>query len=383
MTTTTSLWSSGFLTRTLFRHLVNPATDYHRPLGMLVYKIHFDLFHLDPLPYRITVFLLHALNILLVYLVLRQVIGSGYAAGFGALLFSYQLAFWHIFWQFGTIFELLAGTFFFLGILIFLRHGHSWPGVLSATVLFVLAIRSKEMAVTLPVVWLLYEIITAVRGPWKRFFLPAAIVGWFVYLKIATMEQSDPSMPYHMEISPAALFHGFCWYLNALWTVEWSPGVWIVLLFLVTGAILFTRNRRALFFLLYVALTFLPVIFLVNHRFAFFWYIPMLGVCGLLAMAVKVAHERLSHLLAPRYLPVAQVAVLVIAAALHGSVQSHKSRYAHNWGTEVAREYRQFVQDVQSLPAPAPGETLYFTSMPRFFTEDVLMRAVPGRPAPH
>ena len=190
------------------------------------------------------------------------------------------------------------------------------------------------------------------------------------------MEQSDPSMPYHMEISPAALFHGFCWYLNALWTVEWSPGVWIVLLFLVTGAILFTRNRRALFFLLYVALTFLPVIFLVNHRFAFFWYIPMLGVCGLLAMAVKVAHERLSHLLAPRYLPVAQVAVLVIAAALHGSVQSHKSRYAHNWGTEVAREYRQFVQDVQSLPAPAPGETLYFTSMPRFFTEDVLMRAV-------
>ena len=68
--------------------MVNPASDSHRPLGMLVYKIHFDLFHLEPLPYRITVFLLNALNVLLVYLVLRKMIGSGYAAGFGALFFS-------------------------------------------------------------------------------------------------------------------------------------------------------------------------------------------------------------------------------------------------------------------------------------------------------
>ena len=361
----------------LFRHMVNPASDYHRPLGMLVYKIHFDLFHLEPLPYRITVFLLHTLNVLLVYLVLRKMIGSGYAAGFGALFFSYQVAFWHIFWQFGTIFELLAGAFFFLGILTFLRHGHGWQGMLSATVIFVLAMRSKEMAVTLPIAWLLYDVVVNVRrGSWKRFFLPAAIAGWFVYWKVAIMGQSNPSMPYSMEFSPAAIFHGFGWYLNALGGGEWSPSAWIVPLILVIGAIGFTRNRMALFFLLYVGLTFLPVIFLVNHRHDFFWYIPMLGVCGLLAVTVKAAHARLSPMLAPRYLPATQAAVLIVAACLHWSVQNYMSRHRYNWGMEVATESRQFVQDVQSRPEPAPGETLYFTFMPRFFSENIVMQAV-------
>ncbi len=82
----------------LLRHLLNPASHYLRPLGMLVYKLHFDLFHLDPLPYRLTVLLLHAVNVLLVYVLLRQMSGSRYAAGFGALFFSYQVAYWHIFW---------------------------------------------------------------------------------------------------------------------------------------------------------------------------------------------------------------------------------------------------------------------------------------------
>lgn len=360
----------------LLGHMVNPASIYHRPLGMLVYKIHFDLFHLDPFPYRVTVFLVHALNVGLVFQLLREMIGSGYAAGMGALFFSYQIAFWHIFWQFGTIFELLAGTFFLLGILIFLRHGRGWPGVLFATVLFVLAMRSKEMAVTLPVVWLLYEIVVGERGFWKRFFVPLAIAGWFVFWKTTTMGQSNPSMPYYMELSPTALWDGFSWYMNALGRTEWTPGYWVAGLIPVIGAILHSRNRLALFFLLYIGLTFMPVIFLVNHRHDFFWYIPMLGVCGLLAMVVRATFERLSFLLKPRFLPTVQVSALIIAAILHWGVQDYLSRHPHNWGREVAVEFCQFVRGIESLPPPESGETIHFTSMPRFFSEDIVMRAV-------
>ena len=44
---------------------------------------------------------------------------------------------------------------------------------------------------------------------------------------------------------------------------------------------------------------------------------------------------------------------------------------------EVATESRQFVQDVQSRPEPAPGETLYFTSIhsradPQLFDDDFI-----------
>jgi hypothetical protein len=52
-----------------------------------------------------------------------------------------------------------------------------------------------------------------------------------------------------------------------------------------------SRQLLALFFGLYVFMTFLPVIFLINHRFAFYWYLPCLGVCGLAATPAKEVYS--------------------------------------------------------------------------------------------
>ncbi len=260
------------------------------------------------------------------------------------------------------------------------------------------------MAITLPAVWLLYEIVVqqpgrrtrtaspvSARSYWSarlrswvlRFSLPAAIAGWFVYWKIATMGHSRPSMPYYMDLSPSALFRGFGWYLNTLWSVDWRPGAWAILAALLLATVLYTRHRLALFFTLYVGLTFSPVIFLVNHRVEYFWYIPLLGVCGLLCCTVKLAQERIAPLLTRRNMLLhrphrlaAQALVLLLAAGLHWTVQQRWSQGPVSWGTEVAREYRRFVLGIESLPGPAPGETLYFISIPRYFDEETVMTAV-------
>src|SRR6185503_19528506 len=68
---------------------------------------------------------------------------------------------------------------------------------------------------------------------------------------------------------------------NIRWQV-WCIGFVALLLLL-----LILRWRLAAFFQIYVFVTFLPLIFLVNHRDPFYWYFPMLGVCGLAALLTR------------------------------------------------------------------------------------------------
>ena len=91
---------------TILWHLVNPlALDSlaaaFRPAGMFFYRIHWLLFDLSPLPYRIFQWSLHTVNVLLVYLLFRDLLRSRYAAAFGAMLFSYQAVFFELYWIFG------------------------------------------------------------------------------------------------------------------------------------------------------------------------------------------------------------------------------------------------------------------------------------------
>src|ERR1035441_3570093 len=47
--------------------LVNPFTKFYRPVGSLIYRVIFDIFGLNPLPFRIVVYGFLLLNLYLVY----------------------------------------------------------------------------------------------------------------------------------------------------------------------------------------------------------------------------------------------------------------------------------------------------------------------------
>jgi hypothetical protein len=44
---------------------------------------------------------------------------------------------------------------------------------------------------------------------------------------------------------------------------------------------------------------------------------------------------------------------------------SGATRLRRFWSGEIAADYRGFVESVQVLPTPPPGETLFFKSMPQ------------------
>jgi len=56
------------------------------------------------------------------------------------------------------MFEMLAAFLMMLGLRIYIRHRDSMAGVLSASAVYFVANQAKEMAITLPALWLLYDL---------------------------------------------------------------------------------------------------------------------------------------------------------------------------------------------------------------------------------
>src|SRR5262245_2804487 len=70
--------------------IINPASLFFRPLGMLVYWILFRFAALNALPYHLLSWTLHAVNTALAFFFLRHIIRSQYAAGLAVLFFAFR-----------------------------------------------------------------------------------------------------------------------------------------------------------------------------------------------------------------------------------------------------------------------------------------------------
>lgn len=383
-------WSQQSRGDALIWHIINPASDFFRPVGLLVYWMHWQLFDINPLPYHLSAWLLHALNVVWVYIILKNLLGSSVSASVGCMLFVFQSSFADIYWNFGTIFELLLVFLFFLGFWIYLNHGHSIYGILLATVVYILAIKAKEMAITLPVVWLWYDIILRriqspiarlspknslwqwwYRGKWS--LMPAMVAMWFVYLKVSSMALTSadygPSFPYYMDFSPGTIVKGYAWYLDALFHTQLGWMVWVGIVVVAVGTLAVLRHRLGLFFLGYIFISFLPVIPLPNHRMLFYWYLPFFGICGFAAVITEGIVKLVRTVLQTRQAMVLGALLFVLVIQRHYALQQKLSKDPRAWATEVAREYQSFVEGLRTLPAPLLNETIYYKSVPRYFDE--------------
>lgn len=129
------------------------------PYYPVTYTSHWAEFHLwgaNPLGYHLTNVGLHALNALLVWLLLRRLHVPG--ALFGALLFAlHPVQVQSVAWL-AERKNVLSALFYFLTVLAWLRFARtgSWPMYALALVVFVLGLLSKTVICTLPVALLLW-----------------------------------------------------------------------------------------------------------------------------------------------------------------------------------------------------------------------------------
>jgi hypothetical protein len=180
---------------------------------------------------------------------------------------------------------------------------------------------------------------------------------------------------YYMDMRWLTLGRDFGGYFNMLFNTSIRWQFWAIGFVLLLILFSLLRLRAAFFFQAYTFIAFLPLIFLVNHRAAFYWYIPILGLCGLAALLVKSFVALIEPKLSSRFVPVGATAVLALLSWATYIVQRNETDERRQWQQHVAAEYRTFVASVLALPQPTANETIRFESMPEYFDPYVLRYA--------
>jgi hypothetical protein len=319
-----------------------------RPAGNLLLKGLWQLFDLHPRPYRVFCFALLLLNLWLALRLFWAWSGSMRTALFAGLFFSYHAQLQDLYFNSGTIYDLLCFLFFFAALLAadpLLKPGAppDWRRLAAIAMLSALAGGSKEIAVSLPVVLAAAALARkAGRAGWAAAAV-SAIGAWGAIAFVMGRTAMTANPAYQPEFTLDVL--------NARWKLltgdllyrgpEWSAAAaWLTLL---AAALLsaWTRHRAAWPALALLAVTPFPLLFLPQRSFYAF-YIAYAGWCLLAGLVL----DRLTRLVQPRGWQLS--AALAVALALWLAPQ-------HRWLSGWLREH--YYQPYESKTA-APGNVL-------------------------
>ena len=254
--------------------LLSVWNNDYRAVGAILYRILYEAFGFQPLPYRVLCFGLLFLNIWLVYRVALGLSGNEYGAWGAALVFAYHPYLSDIYMSTATIYDLACFAAFWGAVLVY-RHRPSHWGVAG---LALLAMGSKEIAVSLPVILLGVDVVLKRRPVWRIVGIAAAIGLTLAAAKLAAMGQGRVVGEYVPELSLPALLRGWQHYSGMLLYEKWSHATianFAVLLGLL-GIVCVKRAgwaRLAAFAFLVIPL---PVL-LIEPRSLYVFYLPYAG----------------------------------------------------------------------------------------------------------
>jgi tetratricopeptide (TPR) repeat protein len=135
--------------------------SFYRPLRIVSYAIDYHFFNLNPLGYHLSNIIFHALTAFLVFITLLRLSGSVRVALAASLLFVVHPVQTDSVTYIAGRRDILAALFYLLGFYLFIRYRKAPSLLLLGAILlsYLLAIASKEMAVTLPVLCFVYDFL--------------------------------------------------------------------------------------------------------------------------------------------------------------------------------------------------------------------------------
>jgi hypothetical protein len=197
-------------------------TNFYRPAGALYYLPLYHFFSLNPEPYRIVQVCIVAASIPIVYWLSRLLATSRSVAFVGSLAVSYHADLANLVFRGSMIYDVLCG-FFYLAALAYYIHireaGRELRPIQVAVflLLYIYALNSKEMAVTLPVIALIYEVLKCPRVvDWKPFVrrnwraaVPPLVAGALTAAYIYGKTHGGNSLIEHDVYRPRYSWHNF------------------------------------------------------------------------------------------------------------------------------------------------------------------------------
>jgi len=134
-------------------------SDLYRPVGGILYKACYDFVGYSTEPLRAVCFTVAILNAWFVFLLTHKLSGNRTTAALASLFYGYHPGLTQIYLSSGFCYDIFSFFFYFLGLLIYTSCKPRPLTYLAVFIMYVLALDSKESAVTFPVMLLLYELL--------------------------------------------------------------------------------------------------------------------------------------------------------------------------------------------------------------------------------
>src|SRR5262245_40103289 len=291
-----NIWTYWYLGP--FRSILGLAkfwTPDYRPEGALYYLPLYHFFGLNPLPYRIAQISILVVSIPIVYYLARLLASSRSVAFLAVLALCYHPYVANLVFVGAFIYDVLCGLFYFAALTYYvhIREKGAYLRPLQLAlflVLYICALNSKEMAVTFPVIVLLYEVFKTPQWPsWNAFLswtwrcagpslIAGALTAIYVYDKIygtGSVTRLDAYRPRYSwlnfttlnarfigellyapeAVTPTALL--LLWagvFIYAFWRRDrmvWLMAFWVVIVPLPIAFLLPIRSGACLYLLLF------------------------------------------------------------------------------------------------------------------------------------
>jgi hypothetical protein len=326
-------WSRGGWA--LIQGLVLFFTTYYRPMGGVYFYSLYELFGLNPYPYHVVITLLLLVNVSLVYCCARLLSGSRAVGWLCALLASYHARMAHLVYLPAYVFDVICFTFFF-STLVFYLHIRTakqklrvWQQVVFL-LLYIGALEAKEMAVSLPVILLAYELLWhppswSVQGFWeftKNQALPVLIAALltlaYILGKTFGPEPLSRAGGYEMSISGMQLIKSHMRFANEIFYNGPDGLLGPVLLVELAFVAWFRKEKHLKWAFPFIVVTPLPIAFFVQGRLGPCLYIPLFGwALALSTLLVRACDALAQKFRLPRLQPnEARLSFLLLVAGL-------------------------------------------------------------------
>lgn len=309
-----------------------------RPPGHLYFTLTGKAFGMDFPPYMTPILAIHLVNVLLLFLILRRLKLRTWHALAGAAFFALSATAMDAYWKPMYVFDLLCTTFCLASLLLWM-HGRRIPSFVA----FWLAYKSKELAVMLPAVLFVYELLLGdSRRGWRRVlplipFFAASLSFGLQGVLLNPNKDNDYTFRFTLD----ALSKTLPFYARRMFFVRFGGAVLFVLALI--------PDRRIWFGLLAMSLFLFTLLFLPGRLFEAYAYLPLTGA----VIAMTAAGSRVKP------------AVIWILLALWLPWNYRQLHQEQDAKLAADDEVFVFVDKLQSWAAKNPNvKTLVYTAAP-------------------
>ncbi len=278
--------------------------SYARPLGGMWYRSIYAVAGFNPLPFHLVNLAILLANAWLTYGLSWRLSASRETGVLAALLVSYHPRFSLLYYDTGFIFDVLCYFFYFSALLLYVRvrqQGRPLNALELAGVaaLYLCALDSKELAITLPLFLIIYELLYEERRSFRAVAVTSVLAAIFVVERIADPNSLLSIPEYRPVFTWARLMITSRAFINPLFFQESAfTSLAVVLIWLVLFAVAWGTGSRALKFAwLFLMLSPAPIAF-IEPRGPAQYYIPFFGwvlyaAVGLVAVSKILFRARL------------------------------------------------------------------------------------------